>query len=233
MIKNEFIKFFTPLKLIIYLGFLLTCILLPMVVFNDNSVYEPYDFIVMSMNDVLTLIIPIMLTAIVSEIFTYDYESGCMKFFIIYKKRKYVFFSKVISIILITLIFIAISFISLIIIYVFQNNEVISLLYSQMFDIVKIMMLFFLSLIPILLIYTLISIVSKNSIIISLLVFLLIMMSDLFAKYICDITPTRFFRVFLTRCPDIDVTSIILFISYVVIFLLLDLNLFSKKEILY
>jgi ABC-2 type transport system permease protein len=58
-------------------------------------------------------------------------------------------------------------------------------------------------------------------------------MSDLFVKYIADITPTRFFRVFLAQDTAIDNTSIILFISYLVIFLLLNLKIFSKKEMLH
>lgn len=232
MIKNEFIKFFTPLKLIVYTGFLLTCILLPLVIFNDNSIVDPYDFVITSMNDVLVLIIPIILTAVVSEIFTYDYESGCMKFFIIYKKRKNVFFSKVIALISIAFIFIAIAFASLLIIYAIQNPEMIYVLSAEILDILRIMLLFLISIIPIILIYTMISIISKNSLLISLLTFLLIMMSDLFTKYIIDVTPTRFFRTFLTKNNNIDNFSIILFISYIVIFLLLDLILFSKKEML-
>lgn len=233
MIKNEFIKFFTPLKFIVYIGFLLTCILLPLVIFNDNSIVDPYDFVVTSMNDVLVLIIPIILTAVVSEIFTYDYESGCMKFFIIYKKRINVFFSKVIALILIAFIFIVIAFTSLLVIYAIQNPEMLNVLSTQILDISKTMLLFLISIIPIILIYTMISIISKNSLLISLLTFLLIMMSDLFTKYIMDVTPTRFFRTFLTKNNNIDNFSIILFISYIVIFLLIDLSLFSKKEMLH
>ncbi|WP_282804603.1 hypothetical protein [Clostridium tetani] len=185
------------------------------------------------MNDVLVLIIPIILTAVVSEIFTYDYESGCMKFFIIYKKRINVFFYKVIALILITFIFIVIAFTSLLVIYAIQNPKMLNVLSTQILNISETMLLFLISIIPIILIYIMISIISKNSLLISLLTFLLIMMSDLFTKYIADVTPTRFFRTFLTKNNNIDNFSIILFISYIVIFLLIDLSLFSKKEMLH
>ena len=232
MIKNELIKFFTPLKVIVYIGFLLTCILLPIAVFQDNEIIAPYDFICGSMNDVLVLIIPIILASIVSEVFTYDYELGCMKFFIIYRKRDKVLFAKIIALILIAATLIIISFITLIIIYAIQNPQMINALYNQIFDISKLMTLFLMAMMPIILIYVLISIICKNSMIISLIVFLLVMMSDLFVKFIADITPTRFFRVFLNKGNHIDGVSIILFISYIIIFLLLNLKVFSKKEML-
>jgi len=232
MIKNELIKFFTPLKVIVYIGFLLTCILLPIVVFQDNEIIAPYDFICGSMNDVLVLIIPIILASIVSEVFTYDYELGCMKFFIIYRKRDKVLFAKIIALILIAATLIIISFITLIIIYAIQNPQMINALYNQIFDISKLMTLFLMAMMPIILIYVLISIICKNSMIISLIVFLLVMMSDLFVKFIADITPTRFFRVFLEQNKSIDNGSIIIFISYIVVLLFFNLRVFSKKEML-
>lgn len=233
MIKNELIKFFTPLKAIVYFGFLAIFTIIPSVLFQDNIITAPYDFICGNMNDELILVIPIMLATIVSDVFTYDYELGCMKFFMIYKKREKILISKLVALIIISAILIIASFIILAIVYIIQNPQMISDLCNQIPSISKKMLLFILAVIPIIFIYCLVSIICKNSMIISLLIFLLVMMSDLFVKYIADITPTRFFRVFLAQDTAIDNTSIILFISYLAIFLLLNLKIFSKKEMLH
>lgn len=111
MIKNELIKFFTPLKASIYGGIILTFILIDNVIFADKSLgmVTFYDFLCDDMKS-LVFILPIILAPIVSEVFTYDYECGCMKFFIIYKKREKVLLYKIFALVLITAILIIFTF---------------------------------------------------------------------------------------------------------------------------
>lgn len=234
MIKNELVKFFTPLKIIIYGGLILAFILLANVIFGDtiSGTKNFYDFAQENIFD-LIIFIPIILTSIVSEIFTYDYESGCMKFFIMYKSRNKVLFSKIIALILITLILIVFAFLALAASYIIKSPNYINILSYQMLLIMKMMMTFLIALTPILLIYVMISILFKSSTVISLLIFLLVIMSDFFPKVIGEITPRRFLWVSLIKGNKIDGFSIILFAAYLIIFIFLDIKLFSKKEMLH
>lgn len=232
MIKNELIKFFTPLKILIYGGFLLAFVLLNNIIFGDQIVSTKtlYDFTHDNIFD-LIIIISIILAPIVSEIFTYDYECGCMKFLLIYKKRDKVLFSKIISIILITAVLIIFVFSILTVAYTIKDSNHINILGNQMVLMIRTMICFLITLIPILLVYVTISILFKNSAVISLLVFLLVIMSDFFPKTIGDITPRRFCIEFLVN-NKIDVFSIVLFMVYLIIFAVLDIRLFTIKEML-
>ncbi|MDD3224568.1 MAG: hypothetical protein PHX70_07680 [Clostridium sp.] len=234
MLKNELIKFFTPLKCSLYMMFLLISILLPVVIFADkiNTSTTAYTFIYDSMWDVLVFIIPIILAPIVSGIFTQDYECGCLKFFILYKKRGEIFLNKLGALIIISAMIVLTSFLILIIIYFVKISSNLNFSINEIFPIARLMFMFIITLMPIFLIYIFISILFSNSAIISVLTFLLVMMSDLFVKYLVDITPTRFFRTFLTNGHAIDNFSLFLFAAYIIIFTLLDWNIFSKKEIL-
>lgn len=232
MIKNELIKFFTPLKILIYGGFLIVFVLLNNIIFGVQIALTKtlYDFIHDNIFD-LIIIIPIMLSSIVSEIFTYDYQSGCMKFFLIYKKRDKVFISKIISIILITAVLIIAAFFILTFAYIVKDSNHVNISREDVLLIIKTIIFFLIALLPILFIYALISIIFKNSAIISLLVFLLVIMSDFFSKTIGDITPRRFCIEFLLH-NRFDKYSIILFAFYLIIFGLCDISIFTKKEIL-
>ncbi|MGO5065758.1 hypothetical protein FDF31_00675 [Clostridium sporogenes] len=234
MLKNELIKFFNPLKISCYIIFLLVSILLPVVIFSDkiNTSITIYNYIYDNMWDVLVFIIPIILAPIVSNIFTQDYESGCLKFFILYKKRGEIFFYKVVGLITIASMLVLTSFLIISIIYFIKISGNFNSIINDFTQIFKLMVLFILTLIPILLIYVFISIMFSNSTIISLLTFLLVMMSDLFVKYIADIMPTRFYRTFLTKGHAVDNFSLFLFLAYLIIFTLLSWKIFSKKEIL-
>lgn len=234
MIKNELVKFFTPLKIIIYGGLILAFILLSNVIFGDTiqRTKSFYDFAQDNIFD-LIIFIPIILTSIVSEIFTYDYEAGCMKFFIMYKGRNKVLFSKMSALILITLVLIVFTFSALAAAYIIKSPNYVNILSYQMLLIIKMIIIFLITLMPILLIYVMISILFKSSTVISLLVFLLVIMSDFFPKVIGDITPRRFLWVSLIKGNKIDRFSIVLFIAYLIIFIFLDIKLFSKKEMLH
>ncbi|MTK12505.1 MAG: hypothetical protein F8N39_10600, partial [Clostridiaceae bacterium] len=213
MIKNELIKFFTPLKISIYGGFILTFILISDVIFADKPVkVQTLDGFLNDNMKMLIFVIPLILAAIISEIFTYDYESGCMKFFIIYKKRENIFFSKAFAATIITALLIIVTFIILILVYTIQNPNQINASEIQASLILKTMVIFLITLLPILLIYMLISILCKSSTIISVLTFLLVIMSDFFPKSVGDITPRRFFMIFLLKNKQIDKFSVILFL---------------------
>lgn len=226
MIKNELIKFFTPLKVSIYGGIILTFILISDVIFADNySATVTFHELLNSDMSYLVFVLPIILAPIVSEVFTYDYESGCMKFFLIYKKREKVLFYKIVSLIFISGILIIFTFIVLNIIYIGKNLVPINIVED-----IKMSSALLVTLIPILLIYVLISILSKNSTIISLLIFLLVIMSDIIPKTIGDITPRRFFWTCLLKGYQIDALSVVLFLAYITSFTLIILKVFNKKE---
>lgn len=234
MIKNELIKFFTPLKVSIYGGFILTFILISDVIFADKPVkVQALDGFLNDNMKMLIFVLPLILAAIISEIFTYDYESGCMKFFIIYKRRESVFFSKIFAGTIITALLIIITFIILILVYAIQNTNQISVLENQTSLVLKMMVIFLATLLPILLIYILISIIYKNSTMISILIFLLVIMSDFFPKFVGDITPRRFFMIFLLKDKQVDKFSVILFLLYLIAFTVIDIKLFSKKEMIH
>lgn len=233
MIKNELIKFFTPLKTSIYGGVILIFILISDVIFADKSseVVTFHNFLGSNMG-FLVFVLPIILAPIVSEVFTYDYECGCMKFFIIYKKREKVLFYKILALIIITGLFVIFAYSVLIGVYIIKNTGQINILKDQMPETIKMMVMFLITLIPVLLIYVLISIMYKNSAIVSLLVFLFIIMSDFFPKVIGNITPRRFLWDCLLK-KQIDKFSIILFLLYIVVFILLNVKLFNKKEMVH
>ncbi|MHC6179713.1 ABC transporter permease subunit [Clostridium sp. JNZ X4-2] len=227
MIKNEFIKFFTPFKMCLYGGVIITFILMDDVIFAGSSFIGTtyYDFLKSNM-EMLVFVMPIILAPVVSDIFTGDYESGCMKFFIIFKNRKSVFFSKIIALIFITAAMMVFTFSLLCLIYIIEDGGQIDVV-----QVLKMVSMFLAALMPVLLIYVMISILCKNSSIISLLVFLIVIMSDFIPKVAGDVTPRRF----LWQCVikgQIDGNSIILFLIYISVFLFVDLKLFEGKEIL-
>ncbi len=228
MIKNEFIKFFTPLKTSIYGGVILIFILISDVIFADkpSGIVTFHDLLYGDMKS-LVFMLPIILAPIVSEIFTYDYECGCMKFFLVYKKREKVFFYKIFSLILITGTLIIFTFVILNVVYIVKFGIQINILED-----IKMSIMFLVTLIPILLIYVLISILCKSSTIISLLIFLLPIMSDFIPKTIGEITPRRFLWNCLLE-KQVDTFSIILFLVYIVVFILFNVKLFSKKELIH
>ncbi|OAA84852.1 ABC transporter permease [Clostridium ljungdahlii] len=228
MIKNEFIKFFTPLKISIYGGIILIFILLNDVLFADKA-SAIVTFHTLLYNDISSLIfmLPIILSPIVSDMITRDYECGCMKFFIIYKSKSKVLLCKIISLILITGIMIIFTFTILNVIYIFKDSVQIDIFLD-----IKMGLLFLTALMPVLLIYVLISILTKNSTIISLLVFLLIVMSDFIPKTIGNITPRRFLWECLLK-NQIDKFSIILFSIYTIVLVFLNFKLFNKKELIH
>ena len=228
MIKNEFIKFFTPLKTSIYGGIIFIFILLNDVIFADKTTGIA-TFHSLLYNDMSSLVfmIPIILAPIVSDIITRDYESGCMKFLVIYKSKSKVLLCKIVSLILITAIMIIFTFSILNVIYIFKNLVQIDILLD-----IKMGLLFLTALMPVLFIYVLISILSKNSTIISLLVFLLIVMSDFIPKTIGNITPRRFLWECLLK-NEIDKFSIILFLIYIIVLVFLNFKLFNKKELVH
>lgn len=235
MIKNELIKFFTPLKLSFYIISLIITMLFPIVIFGDKVIksISAYNFMYDNVHDILKFIIPMFLAIITSDIFTQDYESGCLKFFLIYKKKVTVFFYKLISLIIISSILVLVSFFILGFMYICKYPNNLNILLNESLLILKLIGTFIVTLIPILLIYVCISIVFSNSIIISIITFIFVIMSDLFVKYLIDVTPSRFFRTFLTKGRAIDSFSFILFVAYILIFTILDLKLFSKKEVLH
>jgi ABC-2 type transport system permease protein len=226
MIKNELIKFFTLLKTSIYGGIILIFILISDVIFADKTsgIVTFHDLLYGDMKS-LVFVLPIILAPIVSEIFTYDYECGCMKFFLIYKKREKVLLHKIFSLILITSILIIFTLVILNVVYITKLGIQINILED-----IKMSIMFLVTLIPTLLIYVLISILCKNSAIVSLLVFLLGIMSDIIPKTIGNITPRRFLWNCLLK-NQVDRFSVILFLIYIAVFILINLKLFSKKEI--
>lgn len=228
MIKNEFIKFFTPLKTSIYACTILIFILLNDVIFADKtpSAVTFHSLLYSDMSS-LVFMLPIILAPIVSDIITRDYECGCMKFFVLYNSKLKVLVCKIISLILITGIMITFTFAILNLIYIFKNSVNINLLLD-----IKMGLLFLAALMPVLFIYVLISILSKNSTIISLLVFLLIVMSDFIPKAIGNITPRRFLWECLLK-NQTDKFSIILFSIYIVVLIFLNFKLFNKKELIH
>ena len=228
MIKNEFIKFFTPLKISIYAGIMLIFIILNDIIFADKAAgIVTFHRLLYSDISSLVFMIPIVLAPIVSDIITLDYECGCMKFFVLYKSKVKVLMYKIISLILIIGIMIIFTFTVLNVIYVFKD-----LVQIDIFLDIKMGLLFLTVLMPVLLIYVLISILSKNSTIISLLVFLLIVMSDFIPKTIGNITPRRFLWECLLK-NQIDKFSIILFSVYIIVLVFLNFKLFNKKELIH
>ncbi|AZV58258.1 hypothetical protein [Clostridium sp. AWRP] len=228
MIKNEFIKLFTPLKISIYGGIILIFILLNDLIFADKaSTIVTFHTLLYSDMSSLVFMLPIILAPIVSDIITRDYECGCMKFLVIYKSKVKVLLCKIVSLILITGTMIIFTFVILNVIYIFKNSVHIDLLLD-----IKMGLLFLTALMPVLLIYVLISILSKNSTIISLLVFLLIVMSDFIPKTIGNITPRRFLWECLLK-NQTDKFSIILFSIYIVVLVILNFKLFNKKELIH
>lgn len=228
MIKNEFIKFFTPLKTSIYGGIILIFTLLNDIIFADKAT-SLVTFHSLLYNDMSSLVfmLPIILAPIASDMITRDYESGCMKFVVIYKGKAKVLLCKIVSLILITGIMIIFTFTILNVIYIFKNSVQIDIFLD-----IKMGLLFLTALIPVLFIYVLISILSKNSTIISLLVFLLIVMSDFIPKTIGNITPRRFLWECLLK-NQTDKFSIILFSIYIVVLIFLNFKLFNKKELIH
>ncbi|WP_027626377.1 hypothetical protein [Clostridium lundense] len=232
MIKNELIKFFTSLKIWIYGGIIFTFILINDVIFVDKpcEIATFHNFLYDNVKS-LVFVIPIILAPIVSEIFTYDYECGCMKFFVIYKRREKILFYKILSSIIITSILIIFTFVILTMVYIIENPGEINTLKYQAFSAMKIMIMFLIALIPVILIYVLISILSKNSAIVSLLVFLLVIMSDFIPKTIGDITPRRFLWSCLLK-NRINNLSIVLFLVYIAVLMFINIKVFSKKELI-
>ncbi|GAA0739069.1 ABC transporter permease [Clostridium oceanicum] len=233
MIKSELIKFFTPFKMIIYGGIILTFILIADVIFKDSGVLNQtlYSFIFDNVKTFI-FVIPIILAPIASEIFTHDYECGCMKFFVLYKKREKVLFSKMLSLFLITTVLIIFTFFLLTLTYMFLNWSTFNISLENILKVSRMGGTFLITLIPILLIFVMISILFKNSSILSLLVFLLVIMSDFFPKVIGNITPRRFLWEFVLQEGQITKFSIILFVLYIIFFMILDIKLFSKKEMI-
>ncbi|ADK16561.1 MULTISPECIES: hypothetical protein [Clostridium] len=228
MIKNEFIKFFTPLKISIYGGIIFIFILLNDVIFADKTAgIVTFHSLLYSDMSSLIFMLPIILAPIASDMITSDYESGCMKFVVIYKGKAKVLLCKIVSLILITGIMIIFTFAILNVIYIFKDSVHINLLLN-----IKMGLLFLTALMPVLFIYVLISILSKNSTIISLLVFLLIVMSDFIPKAIGNITPRRFLWECLLK-NQTDKFSIILFLIYIVVLVILNFKLFNKKELIH
>lgn len=230
MIKNELVKFFTPFKVCLYGGIIFIFILLDDVIFQDSTVRKLayYDFLKSNM-ETLVFVLPIILAPIVSEIFTHDYESGCMKFFVIYRRREEVLFSKIIALLFITTVIIIIAFVILSLIYIGESGGQIHINVLQP---LRMIVLFLFALMPILLIYVLISVLCKNSTIVSLLVFLLVIMSDFIPKVIGDITPRIFLWNWLIK-GQIDELSITLFLVYMIVFIVLDVEIFNRKEIIH
>lgn len=229
MIKNELVKFFVPSRIFIYGGTILLFIFVDNIVFGDNSAKGMiYRNFLKSNMETQIFAIPIILAPVVSDIFTRDYRSGCMKFFMIYKNREEVFAAKAAALVFITETMLLLVFGVLTIIYLCRND---GQAYGWKVELLKELVLFTAALIPVLLIYVMICILFKNSGIICVLVFLLLIMSDFIPKVMGDITPRRFLWGWVLN-NSYHSFDIVLFLAYSIFFALIDIRLFVRKEIL-
>ncbi|MEY8762037.1 MULTISPECIES: hypothetical protein [Clostridium] len=229
MIKNELVKFFVSSRIFIYGGTILLFIFVDNIVFGDNSAKGMiYRNFLKSNMETQIFAIPIILAPVVSDIFTQDYRSGCMKFFMIYKRREKVFAAKAAALVFITETMLLLVFGVLTIIYLCRNGGQV---YGWKVELLREAALFTAALIPVLLIYIMICILLKNSGIICVLVFLLLIMSDFIPKVMGNITPRRFLWGWVLN-NGYHSFDIVLFLAYSIFFAFIDIRLFVRKEIL-
>lgn len=229
MIKNELVKFFASSRIFIYGGAILLFILADNIVFEDNSPKDMlYCGFLKSNLGTQIFVIPIILAPVVSDIFTQDYRSGCMKFFLLYKNRKEVFAAKAAALVFITESMLLLVFAVLTTIYLCRNGGQV---YGWKAELLKEAALFTAALVPVLLIYAMICILFKNSGIICILVFLLVIMSDFIPKVLGDVTPRRFLWEWVLN-NRYHSSDIVLFLAYSIFFAFMDIRLFVRKEIL-
>ncbi|NLU07729.1 MAG: hypothetical protein GXW91_05860 [Clostridiales bacterium] len=229
MIKNELVKFFVSSRIFIYGGTILLFIFVDNIVFGDTSAKGMiYRNFLKSNMETQIFAIPIILAPVVSDIFTQDYRSGCMKFFMIYKRREKVFAAKAAALVFITETMLLLVFGVLTIIYLCRNGGQV---YGWKVELLREAALFTAALIPVLLIYIMICILLKNSGIICVLVFLLLIMSDFIPKVMGNITPRRFLWGWVLN-NGYHSFDIVLFLAYSIFFAFIDIRLFVRKEIL-
>ncbi|MDD6794149.1 MAG: ABC transporter permease [Clostridiaceae bacterium] len=200
MIKNEFIKFFRPSIIIVYLVIIMMLTGMFGIIINENYIgnYNLEDlkiFFKMINSNIIYYILPLFIIFFSYSVFTKDIYEGKLKFFMISgENRIRLFLAKVCMLLLITLVFvIVINILSAVMTAILSGNFNNLFSYFNIEYIVKLTIL----LIPILMVAIFISCVSQNSIIISIALFFVLIAFNEFNKTVGEYTITGVVREYL------------------------------------
>lgn len=228
MIKNELIKSFVGYKILLYVVAVVVPIILYALINNKGLMNgDSYSYINMLFENIVMDYLPFVLIIILVDIFNVDYYSGSLKFIFVYvNNRKKVWFSKFIVSCILMLFVGALSLVALSIV-AFFNPGTRNLLSGDYYKFVVKIASYCVLMIPFMLLISFISYECKNGLIVAIGTYILLKLMD---NVICRdyfILPTMLYHGNLYECK-----YWFAFALYGIIFLYLNLNLFTKKEMI-